>query len=120
MPRKILIVDDDPVYLDSLVKEFQQPDEQVLVAQDGQQAINLAVKEQPTIILLDIMLPKKLGLNVIEELKTNQNTKYIPIIAMSNFGGDQNKNRALTIGASDFVVKGKLSTQEIAGIIRSF
>lgn len=117
---KILIVDDDQFYRNSLAEEFNRPDEQVIFSQDGVEAVAIAENEQPDMILLDVMLPKKLGINVIEDLKLNQQTKYIPVIAMSNFGGEQNKDRALSVGAADFITKSVLTTAEIAEQVRKY
>ena len=118
--HKILIADDNHTYRDSLVQEFNRSNEQVIIATDGDEAFSQAEKEQPDIIIMDIMLPKKLGLNVIEELKLNDRTKFIPVIAISNFGGEQNKNRALEIGANDFITKSSLTTAEIADQARKY
>lgn len=120
MVHKILIVDDDQVYRDALQAEFNQQDEYVITAGDGEEAIAKVKESHPDVMILDIMLPKVLGLSVIEKVKADEISKFLPIIALSNFGGDFNRDRIMELGASEFLVKAQLTTKEIADIGRKY
>lgn len=118
MTHKILIADDDPVYLDLLKSEFNHDDEQIIIAEDGKQAIEKIKSAKPDVVILDIMLPQILGLTVLEKIRQADDTKHLPVIAVSNFGGDPNKQRALDMGANQFLTKAQFTITQIAEAAR--
>lgn len=120
MAHKILIIEDDHHYVKNLQEAFDKDDEQIIVAMDGEEGLAKARKEKPDLILVDIMLPKMLGLTVISKLKSKKETEHIPLIAFTNFGGETNKQRALEVGADKFVVKAEVSSTKLAKIARKY
>ena len=88
MPEKIFIVDDNFINRKLLAEILKKEGYALLEAQDGEEAVELALKEIPDLILLDIMMPKKDGYEVCEELKNSAVTANIPIIFLSAKTGD--------------------------------
>lgn len=102
---KVLIVDDEPNIVMSLDFLMRKENYEVFVARNGQEALELAAKEQPQIILLDIMMPDIDGYQVCKALKANDRTKHGKIIFMSAKSKEQDIQKGLELGASLYVTK---------------
>ncbi len=102
---KILIVEDEPFLLDMYKMKFKQGGFEVISAADGEEAIRISRREKPDIILLDIMMPKIDGFEVLENLKKNSLTKSIPVLIFSNFSQKEQKEKGIALGAADYFVK---------------
>jgi two-component system, OmpR family, response regulator VicR len=111
--KRVLIVEDDQHI--SKVYEIQLAKEGLLsiLAHDGEEGIRLFAAEKPDIVVLDLMLPKKDGFEVLEEIRKNSELQKIPVIVISNLGQDEDKKRALDLGATDYLVKVDHPIQEI-------
>ncbi len=120
MKLKILLVDDDDIFINTLKAEFAGEDEELLVASDGEEGYQKAKSELPNVILLDVILPKMLGISVLEKLKGDDQTKFIPVIIISNFGGENNEKRARELGADEFLVKTAVTPKQIAEMARKY
>ena len=96
-----------------LEEKFKDEGFNVAVAHDGQEVEPEAKRFMPNVILLDLILPKKFGLDVLEDLKKDSELKSIPVIVVSNMEGDGTKKKALTLGAEDYFVKTHHSITEI-------
>jgi len=103
--KKILIVDDTPNNLQLLFKYVKSSGYQVLVSQNGTNAIEIATNSQPDLILLDVMMSGIDGFEVCSQLKTNGLTKDIPIIFMTALAQIANKVKGLELGAVDYITK---------------
>ena len=110
----ILIVEDDQVLLRALYLTFHKGDYTVATATDGDTAIKMAGRLKPDIILLDLLLPKVDGFSVIKILKSNPSLKHIPIIVLSNLGGDEDVEKAKSLGAKDYFVKANTKLEELS------
>jgi CheY-like chemotaxis protein len=111
--KTILCVDDEPTQLMLLRLALTRAGFKVLEAGDGQQGIELAVQNQPALILMDLMMPGMDGATAIWHLKQNPATKNIPILVLSAYiRGDQAK-RALEAGAAELVSKSLILTDLI-------
>ena len=103
MAEKILVADDEQE-IRSLLDEFlKEEGYDVLLAADGNQALQLAETENPQAIILDIKMPGLDGIEVCKRLKENEQTRFIPVIVITGFA--DNKLDALDMGADDFVNK---------------
>lgn len=119
---KILLVEDDP-FLSSLLKNrLQKESIEVNYAIDGEEAVNFLKTNVPDLVLLDIILPKKSGFEVMEEIKNNPQTqgKDIPVIIISNLGQPEDVLRGQTLGAIEYFIKAKTSIDELIGKIKTF
>jgi len=105
MPEKICIVDDNLVNRRLLAGILKKEGYELLEAEDGEAAIDLILRELPDLVLLDIMMPKKDGYQVCEELKGNDRSAHIPIIFLSAKSQVEDKIRGLDLGGADYVTK---------------
>jgi len=116
--KKILIVEDEKVLSDLVENEFDSMGFDARVAGDGELAMKLARSFDPDVIMLDLILPKKGGLDVLKELKIDPALKTIPVIVLSNLSGDESVRMAMTFGADDYFVKTQSSIFEIIGKVQ--
>ena len=101
----VLVVDDDPVILKLLEVNFEMEGFTVLVARDGQEGIEVATREQPDLVVSDIMMPKTSGLELVIALKGDPSTSDIPIILLSAKAQNADVRSGLEAGADDYVTK---------------
>ena len=85
-----------------------------LEATNGEEGLNKIIAEKPDIVLLDLMLPKKNGFDVLIDMKSNKNTENIPVIILSNLGQESDIQRGLALGAKDYLVKTEVS---LSGVV---
>jgi DNA-binding response OmpR family regulator len=115
----ILVVEDDPILKNLLGHTFAGK-YQTLYASDGNEAISLFEQYKPGIVLLDLMLPTMDGFAVLETIrKRDDDSKSVPIIVVSNLGADKDKERAMSLGATQYLVKAEVSIEEIVEKIQS-
>ncbi len=105
MARKILVVDDEPVLVDTIAYNLEQAGYQVITAADGASALQAAHREAPDLIILDIMLPQMDGLEVCRQLRRESDTATIPIIMLTAKSDEIDKVVGLEVGADDYVTK---------------
>ncbi|TGK86839.1 two-component system response regulator [Leptospira noumeaensis] len=101
---KILIVDDEPTNL-QILNEILQKDYNLLFAKDGLKGIELAESQEPDLILLDVMMPEMTGHEVCKVLKSNEKTKYIPVIFVTALTDVVDEEKGFQLGAVDYITK---------------
>ncbi|HSX48031.1 MAG TPA: response regulator [Candidatus Nanoarchaeia archaeon] len=119
-PSTILIVEDEPGFRRTYCDLFTHYGHNVLEAENGQIGWELAGKELPDIILLDLVMPVMTGYELLSKLHEDDSTKKIPVIIFSVLGEQTDIQKALELGASDYIVKGFYSPQEVLGKIGKF
>ncbi len=103
---KILLVDDDPLLVRMYQKKLENDGYTVITADDGDTALAKITEVKPDLILLDIMMPKTNGLQVLAKLKEDKDTANIPVILLTNvYGSDEDIDRGLELGAVAYLVK---------------
>ena len=102
---KILIVDDNEITLKLIKRYLEGSDFDVVTATDGEQCLEIVAKNEPDIILLDVMMPKLDGYETIKTLKTNEATKDIPVIIVTALNDVTNQVKSIASGADDFISK---------------
>jgi DNA-binding response OmpR family regulator len=116
---KILVAEDDrflsKVYFTKLSAEGYD----VVVASDGEEAIRKVEAEKPDLVLLDMVMPKTNGFDVLKTIKAGD-TKDIPVIILSNLGQDEDVKKGLKLGAVDYLVKTNLSIQEVVTKVKEY
>lgn len=105
MTAKILVVDDIPSNVKLLEAQLKAEYYTVIVAYDGEEAIDLVAEQQPDIILLDVMMPKMSGFEVCKKLKNDPLTTYIPIIMVTALHDTHDRVEGINAGADDFLTK---------------
>lgn len=116
--EKILIIEDEQVIRDVLVKTFTHEGFSVLEAADGEVGLSVAEKELPDIILLDIILPKMHGLAVLSRLRESEWGKNIPVIILTNLSDSASVADTLAGGVYEFLVKKDWTLDEIVAKVR--
>lgn len=102
---KVLIVDDSPVQLHCLRQIVEQAGHQAVVAESGEQALELAAGENPAVILMDIVMPGMSGYQAKRDLGKAESTRGIPVIFVSTKDGEADRAWGLKLGASEYVTK---------------
>ena len=116
--KKILFVEDE-MRLQKIYKDFfKKRGFELIPSYDGIMAVKLAEEKSPDLILLDLILPKKDGFEVLKELKANPRMADIPIVILTNLEGVNHVERALSLGAYTYLVKANYSLKEIIKKIR--
>ncbi len=119
--KKILIAEDEEVLLNVLKDRFEAEGWEVTTAKDGEEAIESIKKSQPDLVLLDLLMPKKDGFEVLKEVKSNPEYKNLPIIiVLSNLGSDEDIKKALALGANDYFVKTQHPMSEIVEKVKKY
>jgi len=109
----ILLVEDDTFLLNMYAAKFTSEKFETFVADNGIKAISLAKEKLPDIILLDVLLPKMDGFEVLQSLKANSSTKNIPVILLTNLSQKEKVQEGLKLGAVDFLIKAHFMPTEV-------
>ncbi len=113
MSKKILIVEDEE-YLSEMYKiRFKKEGYEVVVAHDGEEGVKLASEELPDLVLLDLVLPKKDGYQVLEDIRKNDKTKNLIIYIISNLGQNGEINKGFKSGANGYFIKADLTPSQL-------
>jgi len=112
--KKILLVDDDNALRQLYAVELGTKGYTVLEAPDGEQGLVTAKKEKPDLILLDIMMPKLDGVATLTQLKQDAEIDKIPVVMLTNFGQENLVQQAFSSGATDYLLKYKVTPAEMA------
>lgn len=105
MVRKILVVDDESVLVEAIAYNLEQAGYQVVTAADGISALEVARREAPDLIILDVMLPEMDGLEVCRQLRREESTSKTPVMMLTAKGDEIDKVVGLEVGADDYVTK---------------
>lgn len=114
MAKKVLLIEDEEIISALLQRKLTQEGYDVSLARDGESGLKLMKKINPDIVLLDIIMPKKGGFEVMEEKNKDPELKKIPLIIISNSGQPVELDRAKELGAKDWLIKTQFDPQEVA------
>jgi CheY-like chemotaxis protein len=112
-PRRILLVEDDRFLRKAAETTLKQQGYTVITAADGEEALRVARGAPPDLILLDVIMPKLNGFQVLDALKKDPTTAHIPVIILSNLGQDRDVQQAMEAGATAYFIKADLSLQAL-------
>lgn len=112
--KKILVVEDDAMISSIYRARFAADGFEVLTAADGANGLELAKKEKPDIIMLDVILPGLDGFSVLEEIKKDKTTRSVPVIMLTNLGTEDDRIKGQKMGALDYLVKASLTPGQIS------
>lgn len=118
MSRKILIVDDEPNIVISLEFLMKREGFQVSLAVDGEEALRKIAEIQPDLVLLDVMMPKKSGFEVCQEIRANPDWTSIKILMLTAKGRDTELQKGIALGADAYVTK-PFSTKDLVAKVKS-
>jgi len=111
--KKILLIEDEEIMVGLLQKKLRKEGYEISVARDGEEGLRAVREIKPNLILLDIIMPKMGGFEVMEEMAKDKELKEIPVIIISNSGQPVELDRAQQLGAKDWLVKTEFDPQEV-------
>lgn len=118
MAKKILIIEDDKFIRDLIGQQLLKEGYDISEAIDGNEGLELLKKESPDLILLDIILPGMDGFSFLAQIKSEEKTKNIPVIILSNLGQKEDVEKGIKMGAVDYLLKAHFTPREIIEKIR--
>jgi CheY-like chemotaxis protein len=111
--RRVLLAEDDRFLRKAAETALKRHGFTVVPAVDGEEALRLARAEPPDLVLLDLIMPKMQGFEVLRALKADPGTAPIPVVILSNLGQDGDVKQAMEAGAAGYFVKANLSLQDL-------
>ncbi len=118
--KKILIVDDDDFLLEMYAIKFKEAGFLVDIAKNGEEAITKISEVNPDVVLLDVVMPKMDGFEVLRTIKEKNMISQTPVILLSNLGQKEDIERGLKLGARDYIVKAQFTPSEVVAKVKSF
>jgi len=112
--RRILVADDDRFLRKAVETMLVREGYTVVTAADGEEALRAARTEKPDLILLDLIMPKMRGFEVLKALKADPQIGLMPVIVLSNLGQEQDVQEAIEGGALEYFIKAELSLKDLA------
>ncbi|MBU1165202.1 response regulator [Patescibacteria group bacterium] len=116
--KTILLVEDDEFLAELYATKLNLEGYEVLVASDGEKGFKTASDKIPDLILLDIILPKMDGFEILKKLKANKKTKDIPVILLTNLSQKDEVKKGLDLGANDYLIKAHFMPSEVISKIK--
>lgn len=118
--HKIVIVEDEEALARVLKEKFEGEEFTVELAMDGKVALPIIQKMRPDLVLLDLMLPKRDGIDVLKDIKADRDLENLPVIVLSNLDGDEDIKQAIALGAKDYFVKSQHPIKEVVEKVKDF
>ena len=115
---KVLLVEDDPMLLDIYSTKFKEAGFEVITAGDGEEALRKAEKEQPDVMILDLVLPHQDGWEVLEALKKNKKHAF-KVVVLSNVGQKEDVERGLQLGAVKYLIKSQYTPSQVVEEVKN-
>ncbi|OGM31169.1 hypothetical protein A2803_01695 [Candidatus Woesebacteria bacterium RIFCSPHIGHO2_01_FULL_44_21] len=113
--KKILVVEDDKFLANAYMVKLAKENFEVKLARNGEEALAVFTEFKPDLMLLDLVMPKKDGFEVLEQLKGKTR---VPILIASNLGQKEDIDRGMSLGAADFVVKSEMPISNVVEKIK--
>lgn len=116
MPKKILIVEDNPVHTRLIEMALRAKNYTILKATDGEEALDVATRERPDLIIMDLNLPQMTGFEVTKKLRENPEFRHTPIIALTAYAMREDRERVIESGCDMYMTK-PINTRELPRVI---
>lgn len=118
MLKKILLIEDEEIMINLLQNKLIKEGYEVSIARDGEEGLKTMREVNPELVLLDIIMPRMGGFEVMEEMQKDKELKKIPIIVISNSGQPVELDRAQRLGARDWLIKTEFDPQEVVNKVK--
>ncbi len=115
---KVLLVEDESMIVDIYKMRLEEEGFEVLVTDKGTEAFEIASKEKPNIILLDVILPEIDGFSVLQMIKDDSKTKNIPVMMLTNLGQDSDKEKGSQLGAVEYFIKSQHTPADVLSAVK--
>ncbi|KKU52611.1 MAG: hypothetical protein A3F26_00645 [Candidatus Ryanbacteria bacterium RIFCSPHIGHO2_12_FULL_47_12b] len=116
--KKITIIEDEAALQDALKKAFSGEGYEITQAFDGEEGISLVKSALPDLVLLDLVLPKKHGFEVLQEMKADETTKNIPVLVLTNLEESTEVMKAIELGARGYLIKANYALKEVIAKVK--
>ncbi len=116
--KTILFIEDESAIHKTFSDALQKEDYEIISALDGEIGLRLAKAKNPSLILLDLILPKMDGFQVLQALKADEETKNIPVIVLTNLEQMEDIQKAIDLGAKTYLVKSNYNLKEVVVMIQ--
>jgi two-component system, OmpR family, alkaline phosphatase synthesis response regulator PhoP len=110
---KIVLAEDEEMISMAYEVGLSHHGYEIIVARDGEQALRAVRHERPSLLLLDVIMPRKNGFEVLKEIKEDSELKDLDVIMLTNLSQSNDAEKALTLGAEDYLIKSDLSMQQL-------
>lgn len=117
--KKIVIVEDDRFLSLVLKGRLEKEGYNVIPAYDGQEGLEMIKKEMPSLVVLDLVMPKMSGFEVLEKLSTDPQVSRIPVVVASNLGQESDMQKAKNLGVRDYYVKVQTSVDDLVKMFKT-
>ena len=115
---KVLIIDDEQGVLKMYSEYFQPEGIEVIQASEGQTGMKLAKEQKPDVILLDIIMPRYNGLDILKDIKKDEELKNIPVFLLTNLPQESSGDKAKELGAAGYLVKAEYEPKMVLDVIK--
>jgi len=115
---KIVLIEDDAFLAGMYVTKLELEGYEVKLASDGEKGLKMVEEELPDLVLLDIVLPKVSGFEVLKQIKGSSRTKKIPVLLLTNLGQRDDVSKGLSLGATDYLIKAHFMPSEVVEKIK--
>jgi len=119
-PKLLMIVEDDPLLIKMYKTKIVSEGYRVVAAQDGEEGLKKAIESKPDGIILDVMMPKLSGIDMLERLRRDPHGKSIPVIVISNLSQEAESNKAKELGANEYLVKANYTPKEVIEHLKQY
>lgn len=116
---KILLVEDDINLREIYSARFSAEAYDVITASDGEEALAIAVRERPDLIILDVMMPKISGFDVLDILRSTPETKDTKVIMMTALSQDTDKQRGESLGVNQYLIKSQVTLEDVVNVAKT-
>lgn len=116
--KKILIAEDDGFIAEVYNTKLSSLGYQVTIAEDGQEALDHLAEEKFDLLMLDLMMPRVNGLTVLEQLRSNPETKTFPVLILTNAGEQESVDKASQLGVDGYLVKSNFTPEEVLNKVK--
>jgi CheY-like chemotaxis protein len=117
-PKRVLLVEDDRFLRRACEKSLQQQGFTVSTAPDGEEALRAIHADPPDIILLDLLMPKVSGFEVLKDIRSDEKTRSIPVIILTNSSKETDIREIQSLGVTAYLVKANLSLEELGSQVK--
>lgn len=118
--KKILLIEDEKMLKEMYVQKFSQEGFEVISVISAEEGLELAKKEKPDLIILDILLPRENGVFFLNEKNKDPEIAKIPVVALSNYDHPETRKEALNLGVKEYLIKTDFTPKEIVEKIKEY
>lgn len=115
-----MVVEDDPLLIKMYKTKMASEGFRVLTAQDGEEGLKKALAHKPDGIILDVMMPKLSGIDMLDRLRKDLHGKNIPVVIISNLSQESESNKAKELGAKEYLVKTNYTPKEVIEHLKQY